>query len=252
MRKTGVLIKGESCMPERHGTLTRKWQYVAVLLLAFGLPFPAIGADDFTKGLAAFEREDYDQAREIWEPLAEQGHARAQYRLGRIYEKGKGVWRNFHAAAKWYLRAAHNGDADAQYRLSVAYAYGLGGLDWDETRDLMWWGRAAAEAEAVAVIRVQVHGAEVDARVHAGLAGRRGPHIAEPPLCLALEGRQVERWFDLAHQGQDNSPRTEAQTTTMAITTMAICTGDMADTSFLGKHAQKGANINVFPRTCSG
>ena len=119
----------------------------AVVLLAFTLVSQVVGASGFDDGVAAFDRKDYDRAKEIWKPLAEQGDARAQYRLGRMYEKGKGVWRNLRTAAKWYQEAAHLGNADAQYRLAVAYAYGLGGLDWDETRALMWLCRAATQGQ---------------------------------------------------------------------------------------------------------
>ena len=47
-----------------------------------------------------------------WQPLAEQGNANAQYKLGTIYDYG--VLRNYKISMKWYTLAADQGNADAQ------------------------------------------------------------------------------------------------------------------------------------------
>jgi TPR repeat protein len=44
---------------------------------------------------------------------AEQGHAKAQYALGRSYEMGLGVVADYEEAAKWYRKAAEQGDSEA-------------------------------------------------------------------------------------------------------------------------------------------
>lgn len=146
MTSLGVNRRNSSRRHHATNTLERSVRYVMVLL-AFMLVSSIVNANGFEDGVAAFDRKDYAKAMEIWKPLAEQGDARAQYRLGRMHEKGRGVWRNLRTAAQWYLKAAHQGNADAQYRLAVAYAYGLGGLDLDETRALMWLCRAAAQGQ---------------------------------------------------------------------------------------------------------
>ncbi len=56
----------------------------------------------------------------------EQGHAIAQYNLGHMYDKGRGVSRDFGEAAKWFRLAAEQGDADAQDKLGFMYAKGFG------------------------------------------------------------------------------------------------------------------------------
>src|SRR5262245_27105093 len=53
---------------------------------------------------------------------AEQGDASAQYRLGRIYERGKGVNENYHRALHWYRKAANANMAEAQYSVGRMYA----------------------------------------------------------------------------------------------------------------------------------
>jgi hypothetical protein len=48
---------------------------------------------------------------------AEQGLAYSQYVLGGIYYNGDGVPQDYAEAAKWYRKAAKQGDASAQLRL---------------------------------------------------------------------------------------------------------------------------------------
>jgi uncharacterized protein len=59
-------------------------------------------------------------------PLAEQGHAYAQYHLGRMYKYGQGVPQDYKEAVKWYRLSAEQGDASAQYNLGVMYEDGQG------------------------------------------------------------------------------------------------------------------------------
>ena len=54
------------------------------LVLAFVVVLPAM-AQDFQKGLAAAKRGDHVIALKEWRPLAEQGHAVAQYNVAQMY-----------------------------------------------------------------------------------------------------------------------------------------------------------------------
>ncbi len=56
----------------------------------------------FDEGLAAYERGDFETALREWEPLAEQGDAQAQTRLGSMYATGDGVPNDYPVAARWY------------------------------------------------------------------------------------------------------------------------------------------------------
>jgi TPR repeat protein len=47
----------------------------------------AVWAGDFDKGMKAMKRADYDIALKEFRPLAEQGHAEAQFQLGLILDK---------------------------------------------------------------------------------------------------------------------------------------------------------------------
>lgn len=74
---------------------------------------------DFQNGQAAYQRGDYQTAREIWLPLAEQGDANAQLKLGQIYRLGEGVPRDYRIAAHWFAKAAHQGMSEARRNLDL-------------------------------------------------------------------------------------------------------------------------------------
>lgn len=110
--------------------------------------FPAYSAD-FQKGVNAYYKEDYAVALREWKPLAEQGFVRAQYNLGLLYVKGRGVPQDYIAAVKWYRLAAEQGHAIAQYDLGSLYYDGLGVL-YDYKVTLKWWTLAAEQGHVTA------------------------------------------------------------------------------------------------------
>jgi TPR repeat protein len=71
---------------------------------AFTLSVVVPSADSlaFDEGVAAYKAGDYVKAVELWQPLAEQGVANAQYNLGIMYDNGEGVKQDYAEAAKWY------------------------------------------------------------------------------------------------------------------------------------------------------
>jgi hypothetical protein len=48
---------------------------------------------------------------------AESGHPNAQFNLGVIYSKGRGIPRNMEEARKWYQKAYDQGDINAKRSL---------------------------------------------------------------------------------------------------------------------------------------
>ena len=75
-------------------------------------------------GLAAYAQDDYGSAFRQLDKAAQAGDAEAQYRLGLLYGRGKGVIGNLGDAIAWYRRAAGQGHAEAQHQLSLACFYG--------------------------------------------------------------------------------------------------------------------------------
>ena len=117
---------------------------MAMLLFAalhVGALSPATAAD-FDKGMTAYRSGDYQAALAEWRPLAELGHATAQYNLGLMYAQGMGVPHDYAMAAAWYRRAAEQGLATAQYNLGVMYELGRG-VARDLVRTYVWYELAA-------------------------------------------------------------------------------------------------------------
>ncbi|MEK9134276.1 MAG: hypothetical protein AAB333_05405, partial [Pseudomonadota bacterium] len=56
---------------------------------------PAPVGTNYEAGSAAYDAGDYDMALRIWKSLAEKGDVRAQRGMGKMYEKGRGVDRDF-------------------------------------------------------------------------------------------------------------------------------------------------------------
>lgn len=83
---------------------------------------------------------------------AERGDAEAQYKVGLMYDNGKGVPQNYFPqryveAAKWYRKAADQGNANAQSKLGLMYANGVGVLK-DEAESAKWYRQAADQGNA--------------------------------------------------------------------------------------------------------
>ena len=69
--------------------------------------------DDFQNAQNAYDRQDYETAYKLIVPLAEQGLAEAQYIMGLMYDKGKGVPQDYVLAHMWWNIAGSNGDKNA-------------------------------------------------------------------------------------------------------------------------------------------
>ena len=63
-----------------------RWATVMVALVVVLVAAPAWA--DFKAGMEAYERGDYATALTEFRPLAQQGHAGAQFNLGQMYRKG--------------------------------------------------------------------------------------------------------------------------------------------------------------------
>jgi TPR repeat protein len=110
---------------------------------------------DFNTGVQAAEEGNYAEAYCIWKPLADQGHAEAQYRLGWLYAKGLGLAVNESTAIDWWQKAAMLGHADSMFRLGWAYEYGEG-ADKDIPRAVEYYLAAAAQGQEDAVEILQL------------------------------------------------------------------------------------------------
>jgi TPR repeat protein len=108
-----------------------------VILLLTVLPVIALHAEEIDlneilrntsmanfKGYAEFKMAHYDNARKIWQALADRGNTEASFNLGVLYEDGLGVSQNLAKALLHYETAAIGGSFKAQYRLGLIYFVG--------------------------------------------------------------------------------------------------------------------------------
>ena len=80
--------------------------------------------------------------------------AAAFYEMGEKYYYGRGVRLDYAEAAKWYRKAAEQGNSDAQYSLGHMYLFGLGVRQ--NSRDAAsWFLKAAAQGNAKARKRLE-------------------------------------------------------------------------------------------------
>ena len=92
----------------------------------------------------AYEAKDYDKALKYYQYAAEKNDNHAQFRLGVMYNMGKGVTQNYSEAMKWYLKSANQGNASAQYNIGVMYEKGQG-LKLDCSEANKWYLKAAEQ-----------------------------------------------------------------------------------------------------------
>jgi TPR repeat protein len=142
---------------------------------------PAL-AGPLEDGLVAYRKGDWTTALTLLRPLAEQGNAQAQERLGRLYERGKAVPRDYPQALEWHLKAAEQGDAAAQSHAGFLYRSGATGRQ-DYAEALKWYRRAAEQGNRLAQVGLGymyagAEGVELDGSAR---APTRAMHWASSP-----------------------------------------------------------------------
>jgi uncharacterized protein len=119
--------------------------YVGLLCVVLALPACKRSASGFATGQQAYDKKDYATALKKWKPLAEGGHAQAQFSLSGMYANGQGVTEDYAEAARWLRKAAEQGDAEAQFRVGLNYH-----LDQNHTEAARWNRKAAEQGHAQA------------------------------------------------------------------------------------------------------
>ncbi len=114
-----------------------------VLVCASGAGSASVAAaQSIEEAEFAYERGNYTHAARLFSPLAEQGVASAQFHLGLMHEKGRGVRQDHTTALTWFRKAAAQGYAGPQSNLGLIYERGRG-VRKDIVRALMWYALAA-------------------------------------------------------------------------------------------------------------
>ena len=134
--------------------MLKKIVLLAVLVFAFSVSNSI--ASDLKKGWDEYRSGNYITAKEILMPLAKEGNARAQYAIGFMHQKGRGLPLDKDEADKWFRKAipglrkkAEDGSRSAQHILSVMYRRGYG-VEKDEEAAAEWNKRAARQGHKIA------------------------------------------------------------------------------------------------------
>ncbi|KIL98705.1 hypothetical protein CCC_02155 [Paramagnetospirillum magnetotacticum MS-1] len=100
----------------------------------------------YDEGLAAYQKRDWATAIREFRPLAAQGNAAAQARLGHMLFDGLGGTKDDVEALRLLNAAAASGDSFAQHVLGSAYFNGRA-VPKDISQALIWFGRAAEKGQ---------------------------------------------------------------------------------------------------------
>ena len=142
---------------------------LAVLMMAMMFGGSAL-ADPLEEGDGSYHRGDDVTALRLFRPLADDGNSAAQFGIGNMYDRGRGVSQDYAEARKWYRKAAAQGNALAQTALGFMYFLGKG-VPQDYAEAIKWYHNAAEQGDGPAQRTLGVY-ARFGARRTAGL--RRG------------------------------------------------------------------------------
>lgn len=155
-----------------------KKQLLLFLFALVGMTAGAQSADKlYEEGKTLYDAKKYTEAFPKLKAAAEKGHKKAQYRLGRCYEKGRGTAENDALAFQWYEKSAAQGYAKAIYELGDCYKDG-DGVQKDRKKAVELFKKAAAMENA-------------DAEYALGKAYLKGKGIAADPA-------QAKKWLKRA------------------------------------------------------
>ncbi len=145
----------------------------------------------------AFMFGQYEVAFKAWEPLADQGYAKAQAAMAWMYHTGNGAKRNMTTAVSWYRKAADQSHAIAQNNLAAMYESGLG-TNINLKASAFWYRESANSGYSFAqynIGRMYAEGLGVkqdreEAKYWWRIASRQGVKEATELLAL-LENRPI-------------------------------------------------------------
>lgn len=125
--------------------------HIAAVLLGLTV-VPNAYAADFFDGLTAMKANKFEEAHEIFLPLAQGGNADAEELIGVMYAMGLGVERDDERAFDWYLRSSLKGHPGAQSGIGWYYEVGRGIPAPDLVRAYTWYVLSAIGGDPDAAI----------------------------------------------------------------------------------------------------
>lgn len=129
----------------------------------------------YNEGKKLYDQKKYELAFKKLLPAAQKGHKKAQYRVGRCYDKGHGVTEDNQKAFQWYTKAAAQGHAKSQYQLGKCYMKGKGTAK-DAAKAKSWLLKAVNNKnggdKVLAKLKEDAAGGDEDAKAMRKLIGK--------------------------------------------------------------------------------
>lgn len=94
---------------------------------------------------AAYDKKDYARALELYQRLADTGHAKAMAEIGWMYDQGQGVARDYASAKEWYEKAIAAGYSNGYWRIGDLYKEGGPGIEKNWATAKRWYEKAGAD-----------------------------------------------------------------------------------------------------------
>jgi len=156
----------------------------------------------------AYDRATYASALNVWLPMAQEGEADAQNKVGEIYEKGAGGAPDYEMAAVWYRRAAEQGLSRAQINLAFLYEKGLG-VPMDQRKALEWYRKASDLPDAVVIDKGELDQVRLELQqLKSDLSSTRA-QLSQARKDLERRERELQRERNRLRQELMDRPGTE-------------------------------------------
>ncbi len=104
--------------------------------------------ESYLGGYAAYQARNYAEAQRLFRRCSDLGDQNCMYYLGKMYENGLGVSRDYQAAQSWYTKAAGRGYFWALYSIGLLHMTGGPGIPQDCNVAREWFQKAAAAGNA--------------------------------------------------------------------------------------------------------
>ena len=99
------------------------------------------------RNLEAWSRPSNSESFDEIKKWADQGSAKYQTKLGRIYSEGKGVRQDLVLARKLFQKAANQGYIESQIYLGNFHEFGKGGLRQSKSTAKEWYGKVCDKGD---------------------------------------------------------------------------------------------------------
>jgi len=104
--------------------------------------------ESYSAGYAAYQARSYVEALRLFRRCSDLGDQNCMYYLGKMYENGMGVSRDYQEAQSWYRKAANRGYSWALYSIGLLHMTGGPGIPQDCNVAREWFQKAAAAGNA--------------------------------------------------------------------------------------------------------